>query len=84
MNTNMKMFKDRVDNDHISVTAALTTLSNNTARLLEETSALSVCVVEHQGHLENLLGFEEARQAQMDHHWKSILFSCGTSQVERL
>ena len=82
MNTNMKLFKDRVDNDHISVTAALATLSSNTARLSEETSALSVRVVEHQGHLENLLGFEEARQAQMDDHWKSI--SALTSQVEEV
>ena len=31
MNANMQLFKERVYNDHISVTAALTTLSGNTA-----------------------------------------------------
>ena len=66
MNSNMKIFRDRVDTDLRSVTG------NNT-RLLEETTALSIRVVEHQGHLENLLGFEEARQAQMDDHWQSIV-----------
>ena len=73
MNSNMKAFRNRVDTDHRSVTAAITTLSGNTARLSEETTALSVRVVEHQGHLENLLGFEEARQAQMDDHWQPIV-----------
>jgi hypothetical protein len=80
MNNNMRLFWDRVDTDHRSVvTEAITTFSGNTARLSEETSALSVRVIEHQGHLENLLGFEEARQAQMDGHWKSIVAL--TSQV---
>ena len=71
-NTNMTLFKARVERDHASVTAAITTLSGNTARLSEETTALSVRVVEHQDHLENLLGFEEARRHQMDDHWRSI------------
>ena len=82
MNTNMRLFRDRVDTDHRSVTEAITKLSGNTARLSEETTALSVRVVEHQGHLENLLGFEEARQAQMDDHWKSIVAL--TSQVDEI
>jgi hypothetical protein len=73
MNSNMKLFKERVEHDHISVTAAITTLSGNTARLSEETTALSARVIEHQDHLDNLLGFEEARRAQMDDHWCSIV-----------
>jgi hypothetical protein len=73
MQNNMKLFRERVDADQRSVTAAITALSGNTARLSEETTALSTRVVEHQGHLENLLGFEEARQAQMDDHWQSIV-----------
>ena len=73
MNSNMKAFHNRVDTDHRSVTAAITTLSGNPAQLSEETTALSVRVVKHQGHLKNLLGFEEARQAQMDDHWQSIV-----------
>jgi hypothetical protein len=55
------------------VTAAITTLSGNTARLSEETMVLSARVIEHQDHLENLLGFEEAQRAQMDDHWRSIV-----------
>ena len=73
INSNMTLFKERVERDHQSVTAAITTLSGNTARLSEETTALSVRVIEHQDHLENLLGFEEARRAQMDDHWRSIV-----------
>ncbi len=73
INSNMTLFKERVERDHQSVTAAITTLSSNTARLSEETTALSVRVVEHQDHLENLLGFEEARRTQMDDHWRSIV-----------
>ena len=82
INDNMKIFKERVDTDHASMTAAIATLSRNTARLSEETSTLSVRVVEHQDHLENLLGFEEARQTQMDDHWKSI--AALTSRVEEV
>jgi hypothetical protein len=52
-NNNMKLLKERVDTDHVSVTAAIATLSSNTARLSEEMSALSVRVVEHQDHLKN-------------------------------
>ena len=55
------------------MTAAITTLSGNTARLSEETTALLARVIEHQDHLENLLGLEEARRAQMDDHWRSII-----------
>ncbi len=55
------------------MTAAITTLSGNTTRLSEETTALSNRVIKHQDHLENLLGFEEARRAQMDDHWRSIV-----------
>ena len=73
MHDNMKIFRDRIDTDQRSVTAAITKLSANTTRLSEETTALSTRVIEHQGHLENLLGFEEARQNQMDDHWKSIV-----------
>ncbi len=72
-NSNMILCKERVERDHVSVTKAITTLSSNTARLSEETTALSVRVVERQDHLENLLGFEEARRAQMDDHWRSIV-----------
>jgi hypothetical protein len=73
INSNMKLFNERVENDNVSVTAAITTLSGNTARLSEETSALSARVIEHQDHLDNLLGFEAARRAQMDDHWRSIV-----------
>ena len=82
INENMRIFKDRVDSDHVSITSTIATLSRNTARLSEETSALSVHVVEHQDHLENLLGFEEARRTQMDDHWKSI--AALTSRVEEV
>jgi hypothetical protein len=69
----MKLFNKRVENDNVSVTAAITTLSGNTTRLSEETLALSARVIEHQDHLDNLLGFEEARRVQMDDHWRSIV-----------
>jgi hypothetical protein len=45
-----------------SFTAAIETISTKTIKLAEETSALSVRVVEHQLHLKHLLGFEEARR----------------------
>ena len=59
---------DHLQLDNSSFTAAITTISANTAKLAQETSALSVRVVDHQAHLENLLGFEEARRKQMDDH----------------
>ena len=48
-------------------------ISANTNELARETTALSVRMVEHQSHLENLLGFEEARRQQMDDHVKQML-----------
>jgi hypothetical protein len=55
-----------------SFSTAIETISTNTSRLAEETSALSVRVVEHQSHLEHLLSFEEARRQQMDEHVKQM------------
>ena len=57
---------------NLSFTAAIKTISTNTAKLAQETSALSVRVVEHQSHLEHLLGFEEARRQQMEDHVKQM------------
>ena len=55
-----------------STATAIETLSANTEKLAQETTALSVRMVEHQSHLENLLGFEEARRQQMDDHVKQV------------
>ena len=55
-----------------SFSTAIKTISTNTSRLAEETSALSVRVVEHQSHLEHLLSFDEARRPQMDDHVKQM------------
>ncbi len=50
-----------------------TALSERTNILAQETTALSVRMVDHQSHLENLLGFEEARRQQMDDHVKQMV-----------
>jgi hypothetical protein len=55
-----------------SITTAIESISSNTAKLAQETSSLSVQVVEHQAHLDNLLGFEETRRQQMDDHVKHM------------
>jgi hypothetical protein len=51
---------DHIQKDISSFTSAIATISSNTTKLAQETSTLSVRVVEHQHHLDNLLGFEEA------------------------
>ena len=56
-----------------STATAIETISANTDKLAQETTALSVRMVEHQSHLENLLGFEEARRQQMDDHVKQMI-----------
>ena len=68
MDERITRMADHLQLDNSSFTAAITTISTNTAKLAQETSALSVRVVDHQTHLENLLGFEEARRQQMDDH----------------
>ncbi len=79
--------------DNKILTEAITTLSTNTARLSGETTALSVRVIQHQGHLENLLRFEETRQTQMDDHWREMtnlkslvadITSMTTTQTQRI
>ena len=55
-----------------SFTAAIETISTKTIKLAEETSALSVRVVEHQLHLKHLLGFEEAPRQKMDNLVKQM------------
>ena len=55
-----------------SFTAAIETISTNMIKLAEETSALFVRVVEHQLHLEHLLGFEEAPRQKMDNLVKQM------------
>ena len=75
----IKMMDERINqmSNHLrvetsSTMAAIETISTNNTKLAQETSNLSVRVVEHQSHLENLLGFEEARRQQMDDHVKQM------------
>ncbi len=72
MDENMSQLKDKMTMDSTHLTEAISTLSANIACLSGETTALSVCVTKHQGHLENLLGFKVACQAQMDDHWHKM------------
>ena len=72
MDKNMSQLKDKMTMDSTHLTEEISTSSANIARLSGEMTALSVRVIEHQGHLENLLGLEEARQAQMDDHWREM------------
>ncbi len=68
MDKRITRMADHLQLDNSCFTAAITAISTNTAKLAHETSALSVRVVDHQTHLENLLGFEEAWRQQMDEH----------------
>ena len=61
-----------LEHHNSSFSTAIKTISTNTCRLTEETSALSTRVVEHQSHLDHLLSFEEARRQQMDDHVKQM------------
>ena len=72
MDERIAQMSDHLHVNNTSTTAAIETISSNTAKLAQETSALSVRMVEHQMHLENLLGFEEARRQQMDDHVKQM------------
>jgi chromosome segregation ATPase len=76
---NIKLMDERIvtmsehlQHNNSSITAAIENIASNTAKLAQETSSLSVRVVEHQLHLENLLGFEEAWRQQMDDHVKQM------------
>ncbi len=55
MDGQIKLMKDSMVQHNKDLTEPITLLSTNTTKLSEETSALSVRVVKHQGHLENLL-----------------------------
>ena len=70
MDDQITQMSDRLQQNNSSFTVAIQTILMNTATLAQETSALSVQVVEHQSHLDNLLGFEEAWRQQMDDHVK--------------
>lgn len=70
MDDQITQMSDCLQQNNSSFTVAIQTILMNTATLAQETSALSVQVVEHQSHLDNLLGFEEAWRQQMDDHVK--------------
>ena len=72
MDDRLAQLQGSLQHHNSSFNTAIKTISTNTSRLVEETSALSVRVVEHQSHLEHLLSFEEARQQQMDNHVKQM------------
>ena len=64
---------ERIATTAESTATAIELISANTNKLAQETTALSDRMVEHQSHLDNLLGFEEARRQQMDDHVKQML-----------
>jgi len=60
MDDRLTQLQGSLENHNSYFSTAIKTISTNTCRLAEETSALSVRVVEHQSHLDHLLSFEEA------------------------
>ena len=72
MDDRLAQLQGSLEHHNSSFSTAIETISMNTCRLAEETSALSARVVEHQSHLDHLLSFEEARRQQMDNHVKQM------------
>jgi len=70
MDDRLTQLQGSLEQHNSSFSTAIATISTNTCRLAEETSALSARVVEHQSHLDHLLRFKEARRQQMDDHVK--------------
>ena len=68
MDDRLAQLQGSLEHHNSSFSTAIKTISKNTCRVVEETSALSVRVVEHQSHLEHLFSFEEAWRHQMDDH----------------
>ena len=73
MDERIASMDERITLANESTAKAIETISANTDKLAHTTSALSARMVEQQSHLENLLGFEEARRQQMDDHVKQML-----------
>ena len=64
---------ERITLAHESTAKAIESIITNADKLAHTTSALSARMVDQQSHLENLLGFEEARRKQMDDHVKQMM-----------
>ena len=72
MDDRLTQLQGSLEHHNSSFSTAIETISTNTCRLAEETSALSARVVEHQSHLDHLLRFEEAWRQHMDDHVKQM------------
>ncbi len=61
-----------MDQKTTGILESLQQAADNTTCLLETSELFSSRMLQHQTHLEHLMGFKEQRRSQMDNHWCAL------------